>query len=359
MVKKQLFTTTLAASLLLSGFSGIASAQSHENVSQPTEQLTTTVAQIDTMSYEEMYNLFNLSELFFDEKDYSVTAVSPTQFIIKISIDSIVKSYEDDINLYGEGKDEFLANVNEIRSLFGNSIEMRFTKHSRGTQKEVKIGNAWTKLGAEDEAIFLNAISRGGELERSGGYFLDTLNHWAEVYIQYLYQLNIVNGQTSLAFNPNGQITRAQLAVMIFRAADLSVEEDFETYAPYNDIKNNWAAKEISALYDYGLLDVFQGGNFNPNKPATREEVAAITYGLMSLYGVGFDAGYDIYFKDASSMNSSALEGIAFLQQEGIISGYKDGTFKPKANVTRAQFAKILTLASFKLEEYYYDTELE
>ena len=58
-------------------------------------------------------------------------------------------------------------------------------------------------------------------------------------------------------------------------------------------------------------------------------------------------------------MNSSALEGIAFLQQEGIISGYKDGTFKPKANVTRAQFAKILTLASFKLEEYYYDTELE
>lgn len=358
MFKKQLFTTTLAATLLLSGFSGITSAQSPENVSPSTKQMTTTVAQIDYMSYEEMYNRFNLSELFLDEKSYSVTAVSPTQFILKISIDSIIKNYEEDTNLYGEDKDEFLANVNEIRSLFGNSIEIRFTKHSRGTKKEVKIGKVWTALDAEDEAIFLHTLGRGDELERSGGYFLDTLNHWAEVYIQYLYQLNIVNGQTETKFNPNGQITRAQLAVMIFRAANLSVEKDFETYAPYNDIKNNWAAKEISALYDYGLLDVFQGGNFNPSKPATREEVAAITYGLMSLYGVGVDADYDIYFKDASSMNSSALKGIAFLQLEGIISGYKDGTFKPKSNVTRAQFAKILTLSLFKLDKYYYDTEL-
>ena len=54
-----------------------------------------------------------------------------------------------------------------------------------------------------------------------------------------------------------------------------------------------------------------------------------------------------------SSMNLSALEGITFLQQEGIISGYKDGTFKPKLPVTRAKFAKIMPLTLFAIETYY------
>ena len=359
MFKKQLFTTTLAATLLLSGFSSMTSAQSHENGPPSTKQMTTTVAQMDSLSYEEMYKLFNLSELVLDPKDYNVTAVSTTQFTLKISINAIIKSYEEDANLYIEGRDAFLAGIDEFRSLFGQFIEMRFTKQSNGTKKEFKVGNGWTQLSAEDEAVFLSTLSRGGELERSGGYFLDTLNHWAEAYIHYLYELNIVNGKTSLEFNPNGQITRAQLAAMLFRAADFSATEDFDTYAPYADIQNHQFAKEISVLYDYGLLDIFDDGNFSPNKPATREEVAAITYGLMSLYGVGFDGEYSLYFKDVSSMDPLAKEGIAFLQQEEILTGYKDGTFKPKANVTRAQFAKILTLATLKLNEYYYDMELE
>ena len=359
MFKKQLFKTTLAATLLLSSFSSMAVAQSPENESTPTTQLTTTVAQLNSLSYEEMYKLFNLSELVLDPKDYSVTAVSTTQFILKISINAIISSYEDGTNLYEEGSDAFLAEIDEIRALFGNAIEMRFTKQSNGTKKEFKMGKTWMQLSAEDEAMFLNVLGRGDELERPGGYFLDTLNHWAEAYIQYLYELNIVNGQTSLEFNPNGQITRAQLAAMLFRAADFSATEEFESYAPYQDIENHQFAKEISVLYDYGLLEIFDGGNFNPNKPATREEVAAITYGLMSLYGLGFDDEYDLYFKDVSSMSPLAQEGIAFLQQEGILTGYKDGTFKPKANVTRAQFAKILTLAIATLDAYYYDTELE
>lgn len=359
MFKKQLFSTTLATTLLLSCFSITSAVQAQENFESSTKPITTTIAQIDTLSYEEMYKSFNLSELVFDPKDYSVTAVSPTQFIIKVSIDATIKSYEDDTNLYVEGKDEFLANINEIRSVFGNYIEMRFTKQSKGIKKELKIGKVWTQLGAEEEAVLLNVLGRGEELERPGGYFLDTLNHWAEAYIQYLYELNIVNGQTPLAFNPNGQITRGQLAAMIFRTANFSVNEEFEAYAPYQDIKNHQFAKEISVLYDYGLLDIFDDSNFSPNKPATREEVAAITYALLSLYGLAFDGEYSLYFKDVSSMDPLAKEAIAFLQQEGIITGYNNGTFKPKANVTRAQFAKILTLATFKFEEYYYDAEIE
>ena len=347
MFKKKVISTTLATTLLLSSLSGVASAQEQEDVVSP--QITT-VAQIDSMSFEKVYQTLNLSELVPDLSGYSVTSVSPTQFVTKTSIDTIVKSYEDGTNLYTEGKDAFLSGIEEIRSTFGDTIEMRFTKKGNGFITEIKTTEGWVQLGPEDEAIMLNVFAQGISLERSGGYFHDTLNHWSEPYVQYLYQIGAINGVNATTFNPNGNITRGQLVAMIARTLDTQLNEAFEEYAPYNDIKGHQFGKEISVSYDYGLLEIFDDRSFSPNKAATREEVAAIVYAVISaLYEI--DSNSNLSFKDANTVDPLAKEAIAFFHQEGIISGYDDGTFKPKNNVTRAQFAKILTLTMLKMNE--------
>ena len=344
MVKKRLFTASLAATMLFSAFSGAAFAEG--TVTPPPAIATTTeaVAQVQQASFEEQYKLFTLAEFFQENKGFEVTAVNPNQFILKVSIDAIVESYKNDENLYTEGKEEFLAKEKEFRAASGTHIEIRISKQGNGSKKEIKYLKQWQPLSAEDEAGFLDVLGRGLQLERDGGYFYDTLNHWAEGYIQFLYELGVVNGQSPTKFNPNGQITRAQLAVMIFRAAGLT-QADFESYAPYNDVKKHWAGKEISVLYDYGLIDIYDSNNFNPEKPATREEVAAVMYALMLAYDYEPGNIGETAFKDKKAIDPLALEGITVLQQAGIIGGYKDGTFKPKANVTRAQFAKMLTMA--------------
>ncbi|MFF5995720.1 S-layer homology domain-containing protein [Lysinibacillus sp. KU-BSD001] len=360
MFKKTIFTSTLAATMLLTSVSGtMASAQSQEAFSTPPIINSSTVAQTEHTSFEELYKMFNLNELIFDAKHYSVTAVSNTQFVLKISVDAIVQSYEDNVNAYEEGKEEFMGDVALIRSTFGNHIEMRFTKQRSGIQKEIKVTKQWLPLSAEDEAVFLEVLGRGDDLQRDGGYFLDTLNHWAEPYVQFLYELDIINGQNATTFNPNGHITRAQLVSMVFRATGLSAKEDFTSYAPYKDLTNHWAAKEIAILYDYGFLDIFGEGTFIPSQRATREEVAYMTHMLLLAYGVDDDFGYNTTFKDQKSINPLALDSISYLQKLSIINGYKDGTFKPKSMITRAQFAKVLTLATFHLEEYYEETELD
>lgn len=347
MVKKRLYTVSLATAILFGSFSGAAAAK--EETFTPPVFAAETVAQVHQASFEEQYKLFNLAEFFNDQPGYEVTAVTVNQFILKASVDTIIESYKNDENLYAEGKEEFLKNEKQIRDTFGDSIEIRITKQGNSSKKEVKYLKKWEMLSAADEAIFFDVFSRGVKLERDGGYFHDTLNHWAEGHIQFLYELGVINGQSQTKFNPNGHITRAQLAVMIFRAAGLTLDE-FEGYTYYNDIEKHWAGKEISILDDYGLLDIFDDADFNPGKPATREEVAAVTYALMQGYGYEATAA-GTAFKDKNNIDPIALKGIAALQQAGIVGGYADGTFKPKANVTRAQFAKMLTMALLESSE--------
>ena len=112
---------------------------------------------------------------------------------------------------------------------------------------------------------------------KAGGYFKDAIGHWAESYIQLLYQTNIINGTTATMFNPNGQVTRGELAAIIFRASGLNVNEDYEGPASYTDLSGFWGAKEVAILEEYGLIDIFNGEKFEPKKPVTREEMAYIT----------------------------------------------------------------------------------
>ena len=348
MLKKKLFTASLAATLLFSSFGGAAMAEGSA-VKTPAAA-TDMVAQMAQLSFEEQYKLLNFGAFFNPYQGVDVTAVNVNEFILKVSIDSIVESYKDDANLYPEGEAAFLQQEKAIREAYGSHMELRFTKQGYGSKKEIKYLNKWVPLPAGEEAVIMDVFGRGDVLERPGGYFHDTLNHEAEGYIQFLYELGVINGQSPTKFNPNGQITRAQLALMIFRAAGLTLDE-FEGYTYYNDIENHQAGKEISILDDYGFLAIFDDADFNPGKPATREEVAAVIYALMQGYDYEADSVGETAFKDKNAIDPIALEGIAVLRQEGIVKGYKDGTFKPKANVTRAQFSKMLALAIMEVSE--------
>ena len=76
---------------------------------------------------------------------------------------------------------------------------------------------------------------------------------------------------------------------------------------------------------------------------------------LLSLSGPG------VYSKTPSFQDLSpdhwAYKEIQFLTQEGIISGYPDGTFRPENPVTRAEFAKLVLLSSLHKEEPQFPAE--
>ena len=86
-----------------------------------------------------------------------------------------------------------------------------------------------------------------------------------------------------------------------------------------------------------GYITGYKDGTFKPNANITRGELAFIMASLME----DKDIASSVTFKDVdkNSWNADAISKLATL---GIISGYKDGTFKPNQKITRAEYASII-----------------
>ena len=91
--------------------------------------------------------------------------------------------------------------------------------------------------------------------------------------------------------------------------------------------------KEDHKAYMFGYDD----GNFGPEDNMTREEVTAMFARLLKDYPRD-RCSYQMPYSDVSKKNWS-YEAIGFMTEKGMVKGYQDGSFRPKAPVTRAEFA--------------------
>ncbi len=112
----------------------------------------------------------------------------------------------------------------------------------------------------------------------------------------------------------------------------------------YKDIGSvKWYSPHIAYLSHRELIFGMLDGNFNPDKLITRAEAVAL---IGRVYGLNGEQKTTV-FKDVSS-NSFASGYIQSAFEEGWISGFVDGSFRPKQTVTRAEMA-ILLQNAYKL----------
>lgn len=351
-MKKTILAGALSIACFTGGFGIQAYANGNEavaNIIHP-KQVVAATNQVQSMSYQDVYKMLLLSKLGFDNDELTLVTTKDS-ITVKISLKAIMDTYADGTNLFPEGEKALQENLAEFKKLFGDAIQMRITQSGNSFKVEIFTAGKWEAASKEDMNDLMTVFNRADLDLRPGGYFTDAIGHWAESYIQLLYQGGIVAGTTETTFNPNGQVTRGQLAAMIFRASGLDVNEDYEGPASYKDIQGFWGAKEVAILQEYGLLEIFDGDYFEPNKPATREEMAHVTASYLEAMDFNVaSANKNNTFTDKNEMRKEAVESIGLLQQLGIIEG-ANGKFNPKGNLTRAQFSKILTLTLMTASE--------
>ncbi|MBE3569362.1 MAG: S-layer homology domain-containing protein [Bacillales bacterium] len=172
-------------------------------------------------------------------------------------------------------------------------------------------------------------------------------SHWAYEYVSDLQLRGIANGVTSQSFAPNQNITRGQFTSLIVRALGLEASGK----APFKDIKGTELSRDIAAAYEAGIIDGKTKDKFAPNDPITRQQTAKI---LMKAYevktGQRVAPAQKTIFKDTSAISKEFLPYVNAAYEKGFISGYKDGTFAPNKNLTRAQAAKFIDLFLKNLE---------
>jgi hypothetical protein len=100
--------------------------------------------------------------------------------------------------------------------------------------------------------------------------------HWAEKHIAAAVERGYISGYPSGKFNPYKEVSRAEGIVILAKFAGLIVPS--KVYErPFPDIpKGHWAAEEIYAAKEAGMLEYLGGKNFEPEKKLTRAEVAEI-----------------------------------------------------------------------------------
>jgi hypothetical protein len=172
-------------------------------------------------------------------------------------------------------------------------------------------------------------------------------NYWALSSIERLYAAGITGGcaTSPLQYCPEGTVTRAQIAIFLLRGIHGS------SYTPpvvgsstgFTDIPvDHWAAAWIKELADEGITFGCGSGNYCPEAPVTRAQMAA--YLLRSEHGSGYvppAVGTSTGFGDVPP-GYWAAAWIKQLVAEGITSGCGGGNYCPESPVTRAEMAVFL-----------------
>ncbi len=167
--------------------------------------------------------------------------------------------------------------------------------------------------------------------------FRDIAGHWAESQINAFSEAGLLSGYDDGTFRPNNSITRAEFAVIAARICGLTAPGSTE--AVFSDIAGHWAENEILALAAAGVINGYEDGSFRPDSQITRQEAAVIIADLLELESDGTQT----HFTDSTDVADWASSAVEALAQAGILSGYEDGSFRPRSNITRAESVKVLS----------------
>ncbi len=112
--------------------------------------------------------------------------------------------------------------------------------------------------------------------------FEDISGSWAKKYITQLKELGIVEG-SGKNFHPNRSVTRQEVSVFLSRTLGLEVKDIDSgfNYIDSGDI-SFWALESVKALQDEGYLEgTIKDGKFNPQSQITREDMAIIISNIL------------------------------------------------------------------------------
>lgn len=168
------------------------------------------------------------------------------------------------------------------------------------------------------------------------------LQSWNKDKIDYLYAKGIIKGVGPSKFDSNREVTRAEFAILLARALEVSVDDKYTSKFEDLDPKA-WYAKELPKALSNGLAKGFSEKEFKPAAVIPREQAAKmVSYVLLDSLGSYPSFEGVKMFSDDKDVIAWAKNDVYLAAKEGIIKDYPDGSYKPKKKVTRAEAAVII-----------------
>ena len=168
-----------------------------------------------------------------------------------------------------------------------------------------------------------------------------TESDWFYDAVTYAYENGLMDGVGTGLFAPNSETTRAQLVTILHRLAGQPAPSgdsgfsDVETGTWYTDAVA-WAAQN-------GIVNGVSDTQFAPGDDITREQLAVILYRYATYQGYDVSQQADLSgFVDAGTISTYAQEALSWASAQGLVLGFEDDSLRPQGNASRAQIAAVL-----------------
>lgn len=174
--------------------------------------------------------------------------------------------------------------------------------------------------------------------------FDDISGHWAASSIQYVASKGIMNGTSKGKFEPNVTMTRAMFVQTLFNAEKVLYETDPQGGVNvFKDVAaGSWYEKAVSWAVEQGITSGLGNQTFGPQQEISREQMAVMMYQYCKLKGIDLPMAGEAEFKDQDQVNSWAEEAVAAIHGAGIMNGVNGNAFEPQAKAKRAEVAAVM-----------------
>ena len=224
----------------------------------------------------------------------------------------------------------------------GKSVTFTFKPDTGYKVKDVKV-NGKSVGAVKTYTIDKLTVSTRIEVEFTNGKlpFTDVLtSDWFYEDVAFAYENGLFAGTSDTTFSPNASMTRAMLVTVLYR---LEGQPAVNGRSGFSDVQyNGYYEDAVTWAADNGIVNGTSTTTFSPNANVTREQMAAILYRYAQhkKYNTAASSGLN-GFTDHASVSGYAAASLEWAVAEKLVNG-SAGKLMPTGNATRAQVAAIL-----------------
>ena len=168
--------------------------------------------------------------------------------------------------------------------------------------------------------------------------FDDTDAHWGKSAIDFATSRELFDGVSDDEFDPDGTMTRAMLVTVLYR---LEGEPEHGGHDHgFGDVAHDeWYSDAVAWANELGLVEG-DGTGFDPDGEVTREQIAVVMHRYAEYAGLETHHEGDMeQFHDHHETSDWAKEAKSWAVGAGIITGKDDNTLDPTGDASRAEVA--------------------
>ncbi len=173
--------------------------------------------------------------------------------------------------------------------------------------------------------------------------FLDVAEgDWFHAAVTYAYGNGLFSGTAADTFSPNMNITRGMVVTVLYQLAGRPAVSDGSAFSDV--AADAYYAAPVSWATANGVVAGMGDGTFAPNSNITREQLACMLYSFArNIAGLDVSLQGDLSrYTDRDSVSSYAAQALSWAVGAGVITGTDAALLSPQGTATRAQAAAML-----------------